>query len=183
MVHVPYHQFSRGTRDSNRRIRYLLQTGAYGKCCKLFQFQYLSLSLSLSFFISLPPSCFYHIFLNKWCDTVFHASLSLHISSILTYLLYLCLPIIWRVQSYNNTLYGIVQVLVTNSNSCFSIGRTYNVGTLRLQFSKGFDAYCTTSTSRYVHVRTRNLASQMMCQARFPMQNVIPHIGRAASLA
>jgi hypothetical protein len=27
--------------------------------------------------------------------------------------------------------------------------------------SKGFDAYCTTITSRYVHVRTVNLTSQM----------------------
>jgi hypothetical protein len=36
---------------------------------------------------------------------------------------------IWRVQSCNSTLQDIVHVLVTNSNSCFSIGRTYNVAT------------------------------------------------------
>jgi hypothetical protein len=28
-----------GPIDSNRRIRYLLQTGAHGTCCKQFQFQ------------------------------------------------------------------------------------------------------------------------------------------------
>jgi hypothetical protein len=35
---------------------------------------------------------------------------------------------LWRVQSCNSTLQDIVQVLVTNSNSCFSIGRTYERG-------------------------------------------------------
>jgi hypothetical protein len=88
----------------------------------------------------------------------------------------------WRVQSCNNILHDIVHVLVTNSNSCFSIGRTYNVGTSLLQISEGFDAYCTTSTSRYVHVRTINLTSEMTRQASFPMQNVIPQARRAALL-
>jgi hypothetical protein len=46
--------------------------------------------------------------------------------------------------------------------------------------SKGFDAYYT-STSRYIHARTISLTSQMTRQARFPMQNVIPHTGRDAS--
>jgi hypothetical protein len=48
--------------------------------------------------------------------------------------------------------------------------------------SKGSDAYCTASTSRDVHVRTDNLTSHTTRQARFPMQNVIPHARRAASL-
>jgi hypothetical protein len=48
--------------------------------------------------------------------------------------------------------------------------------------SKGSYAYCTTSTSRYVHVRTIHLTSQTTRQARFPMQNVIPHTGRDAPL-
>jgi hypothetical protein len=33
-----------------------------------------------------------------------------------------------RVQSCNSTLHDIVQVLVTNANSCFSKGRTYKRG-------------------------------------------------------
>jgi hypothetical protein len=47
--------------------------------------------------------------------------------------------------------------------------------------SKGSDAYYTTITSRYVHVRTFHLTSQMMPQARYPMHNVIPPTGRDAS--
>jgi hypothetical protein len=46
--------------------------------------------------------------------------------------------------------------------------------------SKGSNAYCTTSTSRYVQVRIVNLTSQITRQARFSMHNVIPHIGRDA---
>jgi hypothetical protein len=37
--------------------------------------------------------------------------------------------------------------------------------------SKGSHAYRTTSTSRYLHVRTVNLTSQMTRQARFPMHH------------
>jgi hypothetical protein len=48
--------------------------------------------------------------------------------------------------------------------------------------SKGSNAYCTTSTSRYVQVRTVSLTSQMTRQARFPMHDVIPHARQAASL-
>jgi hypothetical protein len=56
------------------------------------------------------------------------------------------------------------------------------VGTSLLYFSEGSDAYCATSTSRYVQIRTVNLTSHMTHQARFPMQNVIPQAKRAASL-
>jgi hypothetical protein len=45
----------------------------------------------------------------------------------------------------------------------------YNMGTSLLQISKGSDAYCTTSTFRYVHVRRVSLTSEMTRQARFPM--------------
>jgi hypothetical protein len=70
--------------------------------------------------------------------------------------------------------YMKVQVLVTNFNQCFSIGRTYNVGTSVLQFSKGSNAYSITNTSRYVQVRTFNLTSETTRQTRFSMQNVNP---------
>jgi hypothetical protein len=56
------------------------------------------------------------------------------------------------------------------------------MGTSLLEFSESSDAYCTTNTSRYVHVRTVSLTIQTTRQARFPMQTVIPRIGRAASL-
>jgi hypothetical protein len=72
--------------------------------------------------------------------------------------------------------YDIVQVLVTSYNSCFSIRWTYNVGTSLLQFSEGYDAHCTTNTSRYIQVRTVNLSIQTMRQVRFAMRNVIPHL-------
>jgi hypothetical protein len=87
-----------------------------------------------------------------------------------------------RVRSCSNTLHDIVQVLVTKYNSCFSIGRTYDVGTSLLQFGEGSAAYFTTSTSRYVQARIVNLTSQATRQARFRMENVIPRTGRAASL-
>jgi hypothetical protein len=87
-----------------------------------------------------------------------------------------------RVQLCNNALHDIVHVLVTTSNSCFSIGRTYIVGTSLLQSSKGFDACCTTNTSKYVHVRTLNLTCQTTRRTRFPMLNGVPNDGRAASL-
>jgi hypothetical protein len=54
------------------------------------------------------------------------------------------------------------------------------VGTSLLQFSEGSDAYCTTSTSRYVKVRTVNLTSETTREARFRMHNVIPQTGRDA---
>jgi hypothetical protein len=90
----------------------------------------------------------------------------------------------WRVQSCNNTLQDILHVLVvTKSNSCFSIGTNYNVGTSLMQFSEGSDAYCTTNTSRYVQLRTVNLTHHMTRQKRFLMQNMVPHARRAAPLS
>jgi hypothetical protein len=41
-----------------------------------------------------------------------------------------------------------------NSIHAFSIEKAYLVGTSLSQFSEGIGEYCTTFTSRYVHVRT-----------------------------
>jgi hypothetical protein len=63
---------------------------------------------------------------------------------------------VYECDGYNHaTVHCMIlqQVLVTNSNSCFSIGRTYIVSTSLLLIRKGSDACFTTSTSRYVHER------------------------------
>jgi hypothetical protein len=49
----------------------------------------------------------------------------------------------------------LIQIRAFSSDGCTTWVRRY------CNISKGFDAYCTTSTSRYVLVRTVNLTSQM----------------------
>jgi hypothetical protein len=59
---------------------------------------------------------------------------------------------------------------------------SYSAGTSPPQLNKGFDAYCTISTSRYAQVRIVKLTNHTTRRTRSPMLNEVSNAGQGASL-